>query len=216
MTNLVVIVGAGGFGREVLEIFKCQNKISNIWGILGFIDEDSRLRGKMINGYPVLGDLGWFKEHDNKNLGCVCTIGECEARSQVVERLQKIGVKYYNAIHPSVVMSEFVELGNDVIIGAGSVLTANIKIGDHVHINLNTTVGHDTEIGDCCTINPMVAISGNCNIGRRTYIGSGTTVIQNISVGSDSIVGAGSVVIRNLPSNVTACGVPARVIKNRS
>lgn len=212
----VVIVGAGGFGREVLEIFKAQNKITKTWDILGFIDEDKQLHGKKMNGYPVLGGLDWLKEHNNDNLGCVCAIGTCETRKQVVEKLQEIGANFHNAIHPSVIMSDFVELGKDVIICAGSILTVNIKIGDHVHINLSSTIGHDAIIGSYCTINPIVAINGNNHLGEGVYVGTGATFIQGISVGSWSTIGAGAVAIEHIPEKVVAVGVPAKVIKRKS
>lgn len=211
----IVIVGAGGFGREVLEIFKDQNKISKTWDILGFIDDNEELHGKKINGYPILGGLDWFREHNDNNLGCVCAIGTCEIRKRVVERLQETGVNFYNAIHPSVIMSEFVELGKGVIICAGSILTVNIKIGDHVHINLDSIIGHDAVIGKYCTVNPLVAINGNNHLGEGVYVGTGATFIQEVSVGSWSTIGAGSVVIENVPEKVVVVGVPAKVIKNK-
>jgi sugar O-acyltransferase (sialic acid O-acetyltransferase NeuD family) len=211
----VVIVGAGGFGREVLEIFKAQNKMSKIWHILGFIDENRELHGSIINNYPVLGGLDWLREHNNNNLGCVVAIGTCETRKQVVEKLQEIGVNFYNAIHPSVIMSEFVELGKDVIICAGSILTVNIRIGDHVHINLNSTIGHDAIIGSYCTINPTVKINGNNYLGEGVYVGTGATFIQGVPIGSWSTIGAGAIVIEDIPEKVVAVGVPAKVIKRK-
>ena len=211
----VVIVGAGGFGREVLEIFKDQNKISKTWDILGFIDENQELQGKLVNGYPVLGSLDWLREHRGDNLGCVCAIGTCETRKQVVEKLRETGTNFYNAIHPSVIMSEFVELGKDVIICAGSILTVNIKIGDHVHINLNSTIGHDAIIGDYCTINPIVKINGNNHLGEGVYVGTGATFIQEVSVGDWSTIGAGAVVIEDIPKRVVAVGMPAKVVKQK-
>ncbi|MDI7260831.1 MAG: hypothetical protein QME90_13025 [Thermodesulfobacteriota bacterium] len=89
ITKPVVIVGAGGFGREALEIFKDCNKMSKTWNVLGFIDEDKRLYGKMINNLPVLGGLEWRREHNNSELGCICAIGTCETRKQVVEKLEE-------------------------------------------------------------------------------------------------------------------------------
>lgn len=211
----VVVVGAGGFGREALEIFKDQNRVSKTWDILGFIDEDERLRGKIINGYPVLGSLDWLKEHNNDNLGCVVAIASCEVRKQVVERLQEIGINFYNAIHPSVIMSEFVEMGNDVIICAGSILMVDIKIGDHVHIEINCTVSHDVTIGSYCRLNPTAIINGNNHLGEGVNVGAGATFIQDISVGSWSTIGAGAVVIEDIPEKVVAVGVPARVVKQK-
>jgi sugar O-acyltransferase (sialic acid O-acetyltransferase NeuD family) len=206
-------VGAGGFAREVLEIFKGQNTKSKTWDIVGFVDEDESLHGSIMNGYPVLGGLEWLAQHNSNNFGCVCAIGVCDARKLVVQKLQTIGVSFYNAIHPSVVMSEFVELGQDVIICAGSVLTVNIKIGDHVHINLNSTVGHDTVIGNYCSINPAVAINGNNCLGEGVYVGTGAKFIQEVSVGDWSTIGAGAVVVKDIPERVVAVGVPAKPIK---
>lgn len=211
----VVIVGAGGFGREVLEIFKAQNEMSKTWNILGFIDDNKQSHGKILNGYPVLGSLDWLRVHDNDSLGCVVAIGNCETRKQVVERLEEIGVNFHNAIHPSVIMSDFVELGQHVIICAGSILTVNIRIGDHVHIDTNCTVMHDAVIGSYCRLNPGVKINGNNHLGEGVYVGTGAAFIQDVSVGSWSIIGAGAVVVEDIPEKVVAVGVPAKVVKNK-
>lgn len=212
----VVIVGAGGFGREVLEIFKDQNKISLRWNILGFIDENMELQGEEINNYQVLGGLDWLRKHKANGLGCVCAIGSPETRKQVVQKLREMGVDFYNAIHPSVIISEFVKLGQDVIICAGSVLTVNIKIGDHVHIDTNCSVAHDAVIGNYCRLNPGVKINGNDHLGDGVYVGTGATFIQGISIGKWSTIGAGAVVIEDIPEKVVAVGVPAKVVKQKA
>ena len=93
-------------------------------------------------------------------------IGDPKSKKIVTERLEQHDIAYYNAIHPSVIKSEFVTLGKDVIICAGVILTVNISIDDHVCINLNSTIGHDTVIGNHCSIMPNATISGNDNIGK--------------------------------------------------
>jgi len=212
----VVIVGAGDFGREVLEIFKDQNKISETWNILGFIDENELLRGKIINNYPILGGLDWLKEHNDDNLGCVVAINTCEKRKQMIGRLQEIGTNFYNIIHPSVIITDFVELGEDVIIQAGSMLAVNSRIGDHVHINVHGLIGHDAIVGNYCTIGPKAGLMGYACLGEGVYIGSGTTILPSVSIGNWSTIGAGAVVIKDIPANVVAVGAPARVIKTKA
>jgi len=204
----VVIIGAGGFGREVLEIFKDQNKIKKKWNILGFIDENKKLHGKKINNYEVLGGIDWFKNH--RDVECVCAIGETDVKKRVIDRLQKYDINFCNAIHPSVIMSEFIEIGKGVIICAGTILTVNIKIKNHVIININSTIGHDSIIEDYCSIMPTVIINGQNHLSKGVYIGTGATFIQNISVGAWSIIGAGSVVINNI-----ACVFRINVIPSR-
>ncbi len=126
-----------------------------------------------------------------------------------------MNVIFYNAIHPSVIMSEFIELGEDVIIGAGTILTVNIKIGNHVIINLNCIVGHDTVIEDYCSIQPTVEVNGCNHLSEGVYVGTGATFINKQSVGAWSIIGAGSVVVKSIPKGVIAVGVPSKVIKHR-
>ena len=209
----VVIVGAGGFGSEVVEIFKDQNKQKKEWNILGFIDDNNKLHGKTINNYQILGGLDWFKEHND--VGCICTIGEPETKKKIVEKLQKMDVNFYKAIHPSVIMSEFIELGEGVIICAGTILTVNIKIGNHVVINLNCTIGHDTIIEDYCSMMPTVKINGNNHLHKGVYVGTGATFIHQVTIGAWSTIGAGAVVVKDIPENVIAVGIPAKVIKHK-
>lgn len=209
----VVCFGAGGFGREVMEILKARNRESEEWDILGFIDENIEKHKSILNGYPVLGGIEWLVENRSDNLSCAVTIGDCKARKKVVEKVKNIGVDFCSVIHPSVIMSDSVKLGQGVIICAGTILTVNIEIGDHVQINPNSTIFHDVVIGDYCTLTSTVKLTGNTALGEGVYMGTGACVIPGHSVGSWSIVGAGAVVIEDIPEKVIAAGVPAKIIR---
>jgi sugar O-acyltransferase (sialic acid O-acetyltransferase NeuD family) len=206
----VVIYGAGGLGREVLEILKAQNSKKKR-KILGFID-DKKTKGQLINGFPVLGDTDWFCIN-HQNSGCLVAIGDPEIRCRVVKKLTNNNINFTNAVHPSAVLSDSVSLGENVIICAGVVLTANVTIGSHVVLNANSTIGHDVIIEDYCSIMPSATINGNSHIMTGANFGSGATGIQNITVGEWSIIGAGAVVIKDIPDRVTAVGIPAKIIK---
>lgn len=208
-----VIVGAGGFGREVLEVFKDQNRIVPTWDILGFVDENEALHGDVLNGYPVLGGIEWLKEHERGDLGCVCAIGDCRARKRVVGDLRRIGVKFWNAIHPSVVMSDSVQMGEGIVIAPGCVLTVNIRIGNHVHIDTNCSIAHDAVLEDFSRVNPGVRVSGGDRLEEGAYVGAGATLLQQVRVGEWATVGAGAVVVDNIPAGVVAAGVPAKVVE---
>jgi sugar O-acyltransferase (sialic acid O-acetyltransferase NeuD family) len=209
----IAILGAGGFGREVLDILIAQNKISKRWRILGFIDENPELKGKALNGYPVLGSFDWLSKANTK-VKVVCAIGDNVSKKKVVEKAKSLGLKFANVIHPTVVMTDFVALGEGVVICAGCILTNQIVIGNHVIINLDVTIGHDAIIEDFCTLSPGVHISGRNKIGEGANIGTGAVTIQGISIGRWSIIGAGAVVVQDIPEKVVAVGVPAKPVKH--
>jgi sugar O-acyltransferase (sialic acid O-acetyltransferase NeuD family) len=214
MEEKVVIIGAGGFGREVLDIFEEDNKKEKRWNILGFIDDNPEIQGKKIRGYPVLGGVEWFLTPEAKGVKTVVAIGDNKVRKKVVERAEAYGAEFCNIIHPSVIMTPHVKLGKGVIIAAGCILTNNITIGNHVIINLDVTIGHDTVIEDFVNLAPGVHINGNNRIEEGVFVGSGAVTIQNIKIGKWSIIGAGAVVVNDIPERVVAVGVPAKPIKS--
>ncbi|BDU80959.1 acetyltransferase [Clostridium perfringens] len=207
----LVIVGAGGFGREVAWLVEQINEVSKEWNLIGFIDENKEMHETLINGYKVLGGIDWLKD---KDIYYVCAIGNSKIRKDIVERINKFKLKAATIIHPSVLINKkYVEVGEGCIICASSILTVNIKLGKHVILNLDCTVGHDAILKDFVTVYPSVNISGNCIIDKCVELGTGTQIIQGKTIGENTIIGAGSVVIKNIEKNRTAVGIPAKTIK---
>ncbi|MEK3760025.1 acetyltransferase [Paenibacillus sp. FSL P4-0338] len=207
----LVLIGAGGFGREVAWLVDNINKVEKVWNLVGFIDPAHK--GESLNGVPVLGGMEWLSSRQSP-VSVVCTIGNPEIRSKVIAEVSIYStVSFATLIDPSVIMSKWVEVGEGSIICAGSILTVNISIGKHVIVNLDCTVGHDATINDFCTLYPSVNLSGNTHLKSYVELGTGSQVIQGINVEDRTIVGAGAVVVRNLPANCTAVGSPAKPIK---
>jgi sugar O-acyltransferase (sialic acid O-acetyltransferase NeuD family) len=207
----ILIIGAGGFGREVLWTINDCNQINDKYSIIGFIDDDKSLHGQKIDGIPVLGGLEWFDNNYKKSVSCVITVGDSIQRGKIVKQLEKNDPTYTNIIHPTVIFSKLVTIGEGTIIQAGSILTVNIKIGKHVHINIDSTIGHDSNINDYVTINPGVHINGKTQIGNSVNIGSGAVMKQEIKIGARSIIGAGSVLLEDVLEGSLYVGVPAKL-----
>lgn len=203
----IVIFGAGAFGREVLWTLE---DISS-YNILGFIDQDETLCGKLINNYPVLGDTSWVDEYTKNDLACVVSISEPKIREKIITELEKKKVSFPTIIHPSTIMSKHVKLSEGVLIQAGCILTTNIIIGAHTQINLDCTIGHDAEIGKFVTISPGTHINGRNFIGDRAFIGSGVVTKEKIKISKNAVIGAGAVVLEDVPENALCVGMPARV-----
>ncbi|MEG2640769.1 MAG: acetyltransferase [Bacilli bacterium] len=209
----LVIIGAGGFGREVQLIIQRINEVKKTYDLIGFIDDRIELNSK-VNESIILGDIDSLINY-NESLNVVIAIGNSENRIKTYNKLKSLKeFEYPNIIDPSSQINES-RLGKGNIICANSFFTVNYELIDFVIVNLACTVGHDCMLDSFVTVYPGVNISGNVNIGAGTEIGTGTKIIQGINIGSDTIVGAGSVVIRDLPSRVTAVGSPAKVIKER-
>lgn len=213
MIKDIVIIGAGGFGREVAWLIECINQQKYEWDFIGYIDDDKSKYGILLNDKPVIGDFSWLQEKNN--LYYVCAIGNPFVKKKLCEKADRYSLKLATLIAPDVKISKHNEIGDGCIICTGNILTVNTKVEENVILNLDCTVGHDAIIRRYTTVLPNVNISGKVTIGECCNIGTGSAIIQEITIGDNVTLGAGSVVVHDLPDNCTAVGVPARVIKNR-
>jgi sugar O-acyltransferase (sialic acid O-acetyltransferase NeuD family) len=211
----VVIIGAGGFAREVLDIFDACNDAGDHYVVLGYVVESPfGAPGAIVNEKPILGGLEWLDRH-HRDVFVICGVGAPELRRRLVLETAKRGARFCSVLHPSVQMSRRNSIGSGVIIAAGCILTNQIQIGDHVQINLDCTIGHDAIISDFVTVSPGTHISGNVTIRTGCNIGTGVNIINRLEIGEWSVIGAGSTIIRNVPPNTTVVGVPGKVVTQR-
>lgn len=207
------VIGAGGFGREIVWLAETINSMKTEWDIKGFIDDDSSLWNNEISGYKVLGGMDYFSRLDSA-AWCVIAIGNSKIRQKVAERLTDYKIiQFATLIAPDVRIGTNSIVGEGTMICMGSIITVDVKIGNHNIINLDCTVGHDVVFNDYVTLYPSVNISGGVIVEKATEIGTGSHVIQGVRIGRGSIIGAGSTVIRDIEDEVTAVGSPAKAIK---
>lgn len=213
----LVIVGAGGLGREVKWLIDRinQNNIEKghmgVWNLIGFMD-DSISVGTLVADAPILGNSDWLLKRKIPT-SVTCAIGSSSIRKKVIEKLKKnTMLKFPNLIDPSIIMSERVKIGKGNILCVGGILTVDITIGDFTILNPGCTIAHDVNLDSFVTLYPSAHLSGCVHVGMQAEIGTGCHVIQGKSIGRETIVGAGAIVIRDLPDNCTAVGCPARPI----
>ncbi len=212
--NEIVIIGAGGFGREVKWLIERINSTQEklMWNLLGFIDDNLNL-GDIVDGLPVIGNIEYLKKLD-KEINVVCAVGNSKIRKSIIGNLKhNKNLNFPNIIDPSLISSNLVTMGQGNIICAGNIITVNVGIGDFCIVNLNCTIGHDAVIEDYVTVFPNVNISGNVTVGEQSEIGTGSKIIQGLKINPNCIIGAGSVIVRDLICRGTYVGVPAKLIK---
>jgi len=208
----VVIIGAGDFSKLIIDILLAQNKIEDQYKILGLID-DNKKKGSEINGYKILGDFEWIDKNINKNFKVICSVAEPETKRKLIERVRERDLEFINAVHPDTTISDFCDISNKgVIINAGVILAANVKLEPYTLVNFNSTVGHDVILRKYSSVMPGVNLAGFVELKEGAYIGMNSALIQSVSVGEYSTIGAGAVVVKDIPNNVTAVGIPAKVI----
>ena len=204
----IVIVGAGGMGRETAWLIEQINDVRNEWEILGFIVDDIELKGKVVNGYSILGDSNYLKTL-SEDIFVIVAIGNGKIRENIIKRIGK--KKFATLIHPNVNIAKSSKVEEGCIICSGAVISIDTKISKHCIINFNSIIAHDVILEDFVTIHVNVNISGNVKIGRYSIIGSGTSIQQKKVIGENCIIGIGSSVIKNIKDNKTALGVPAEI-----
>jgi sugar O-acyltransferase (sialic acid O-acetyltransferase NeuD family) len=212
MVSGLVIIGAGGFGREVLDVVEALEAAGHRLDFRGFLDDGEvdceRLARR---GAVLLGDVASFPMYGDQ---FIIGIGSTFVRSQIAQRLEQLGAQPVTVIHPASTIGGDTEIGQGSVLTAGTRLTTNVRLGRHVHINLNVTIGHDSSIGDFVSIFPGATISGDVQIGDRVTIGTGANVINGVAIGDGAYVGAGAVVTRDVEPGVTVAGVPAKAIRS--
>ena len=212
----IVIFGAGGHGREVLQLLRDINAASPDappWHVAGFIADAGMQSALTIHDLPMLGGLEWLTANDDVDI--VVAIGAPRARRAVVQRIeQSCGARFASLSHPRSCIGQGVEMGPGTIIFAGCVLTTDIVLGRHVHLNACCNVSHDSRLGDFTTFGPGVHTGGGVSLHEGAEMGTAGAAIPRVQIGAWSMVGAGALVTRDLPPCVLAMGVPARVVKS--
>jgi sugar O-acyltransferase (sialic acid O-acetyltransferase NeuD family) len=209
----IVIIGTGGFAREVLSTINDCNKNKQKIKVLGFLDDNKSIANTKIENLPILGTTKWILNNSKKDISYVIGIGDCKSRERIVKKIKTQNIKFETIIHPSVIKSESVKIGEGSIIQAGCILTINIEIGKHVHINIKSTIGHNCIIKDFVTLCPAVIVNGDISIGEGSFIGSGVIMKDKIKIGEGSIVGAGTILINDVPKLSLVVGNPGKIKK---
>jgi sugar O-acyltransferase (sialic acid O-acetyltransferase NeuD family) len=206
----IIIVGAGGHGKVVLDILRAQGQVKPI----GFLDADTSIAGTQVGGLPVLGPINLLPRlRQQKIAGAIVAIGDNRTRLRYASILREHGLELINAIHPTACISPSATIGQNVAIAARAVICTDAKIEDSVIINTAAVVDHECIVEQGAHICPGVNLGGRVRIGAGAFVGLGANVIQCLTIGQQAVIGAGATVIRDIPDHATAVGVPARVIK---
>jgi sugar O-acyltransferase (sialic acid O-acetyltransferase NeuD family) len=216
MVKDVMILGAGGTGREVAEAIEDINSLGRKWNLLGFLDDDPQKHAREYNGYPVLGSISTAADYATCYF--VLVLGnhrDLRLTKRVLDRLSLDRSRFATIIHPTAKLSRYTEVGLGTVVLQNCVITSNARIGSHVLVLFGSHIGHDCIVDDYVVIAPHAVLAGGVRVREGCYIGANATVLQKTKVGPWSCVGMGAAVVSDVGPNSTVMGNPARLLKHR-
>ena len=209
MKNLVII-GAGGCGREILQWAKDINEKEQRWNIKGFIDNNLEALSGKVCDVTVLAKVDEYQICEDDEF--VCGIGNSVIRKMVIEKLEAKGAKFVNIIHPNAIIADSCTLGKGVVIYPYALISDNAKIGDGCIINMYSSIAHDSILGEYCTISAHCDVTGSCTLGDRVFMGTTSNMVPLSKIGNDVYICAGSTVMTRLRDGAKVLGKPAKKI----
>jgi sugar O-acyltransferase (sialic acid O-acetyltransferase NeuD family) len=208
----MLIVGAKGFAKEVLEVIHQLNDLENL---VFYDDLNDAVPDKLFGQFPVLKNLhevtNYFKTIDNRfTIG----IGNPVLRKYIYDKFIALGGEFTSTISPLASIGSYdVHLSFGINILPGVILSNSTELGKGCIVYYNSIITHDCKIGDFVEISPSVTVLGRCTIDSYSQIGANATILPDIKIGKNVIVGAGSVVTKDVQDNSMVVGVPGKIIK---
>jgi sugar O-acyltransferase (sialic acid O-acetyltransferase NeuD family) len=216
MRHPVIIVGAGGHARVVADALFASGT-----QVLGFTDPDPALHGRIIDGFPVLGDDCALADHAQDRIRLVNGIGGVgrgvgpSLRRRVQQRLADSGWSFTGVRHPTAIVAPSARVASSAQLLAAAVVQPGADIGDGCIVNTAAVVEHDSVVGAYTHVAPRALICGDVAVGPDCHVGAGAVLREGIRLGAATVVGAGGVVVADFAGSGVLVGVPARRMEDK-
>jgi sugar O-acyltransferase (sialic acid O-acetyltransferase NeuD family) len=205
----LIIWGAGGHGKVVLDVALAMNVCSEI----AFLDDRPLTETLGFRGRQILNpDEGIAKLMAEEFGHFLVAIGDNHERARCFEAGIRHGLIPATLIHPQAIVSPSARVGLGTLVMPRVVINADATIGDNCILNTGAIVEHDCTVGDHVHLSPAAVLGGGAAVEPFAHLGIGAVALPGARIGESAVVGAGAVVLREVPRGVTAIGVPARVM----
>jgi sugar O-acyltransferase (sialic acid O-acetyltransferase NeuD family) len=205
----IVIFGAGGLGRELLQVLRDMGT-----PCAGFIVDRHFPSADTVDGVRVHRSAETFA--GDSSIRFVVAVGNPVARARVASELEHlVGPRFATIVHSRAWIGGHVSIGDGSMVFGLTSVTAHATLGRHVLVNPGTTIAHDCLLGDYATLGPSCALAGGVVVEDGAELGVGVRVAPGVRIGRGAMVGAGAVCIAPVQPNTTVVGVPAHRIVRR-
>ena len=208
--TVLLVVGAGGLGREVYHAALERAHVHGDIEVAGFLDDrPDALLGSQLACVPVRGPLTDYEPAPGERL--IMAIGDAAGRLSIASALAARGVSFHTLITPTArVTTRLDALGEGCFVDHYALISTDVSIGPHSHVGAHATIGHDVTIGAGCHVGAFCFIGGEARIGAGVVLRSHATVSPGITIEDGAVVGPNTLVLRRVGAGETVLGVPGR------
>jgi sugar O-acyltransferase (sialic acid O-acetyltransferase NeuD family) len=213
----ILIIGAGQHGRVVSNILRTSRLTRKNFSVIGFLDDNNKLKNTKLDDVPVLGSFADLPEITQKTKAKFVIMGisnrHMDIREKYFNALIRAKFDSVNAMHDTAVIDKKSIIGKGNVFNPNCVVNAFARVGNNCVIYSNSVIEHEDVISDNVFLGPGVILTANIKIGKNTFLGAGTKVVPHITIGENVKIGAGSVVLKDIGDNEVVAGIPAKPIK---
>ena len=211
-TKNILIIGAGGFGREIETYALEKYKGSKEWKVVGFLDDNPHAIEDKKSNLKIISSIKEYKFRYNDFI--ILAIADPNIKKNIVNILSLKNVNFLTFIANNVILGIGVKVGTGSVICPGTIIPNNSSIEDFVTVNINCTIGHDTVIKPFTSLMPSVNIGGEATIGEFVFMGTNSNIAPRINVCKDAFIGMAANVISDITESGTYFGNPVRKMRN--
>ena len=205
----IIIIGAGGFGREVY-LWTKDSFPKDQYTIKGFLDDNPRILDNYDIDISIIGNLDNYEIKNQDRF--LFAVGDIDIKKSLIVRLKRRGAKFLTLIHPGAIVANTAKIGEGVIICPFCLVSDNVLLEDFVMMNVYSSCGHDVKVGSYSILSPYATLNGFVILEDEVFLGTHATVIPYKKVGCKSKISANSVVMRDVPPNKMVFGVPGKAL----
>ena len=203
----LLILGAGGMGKEIYYTAKHSIGYGTEFVIKGFLDFPNPEWNTDV--YPPI--LGLEDDYEIKPDDVfVCSIGDVHLKRKICEKMKARGAKFQSLIFENAMIGTNVKIGDGCIIDPYARIGADVVLGENCLVQTFALVGHESTVGDYCRLDCRTLLVGGVKVGNNVTVHTNAVISHKVVLEDDSTVAAMSFVIRSVKAGTTVMGNPAK------
>ena len=199
MKKKILIIGAGGHARSLIDVIETTKKFK----IVGLIN-NGKSKKKIFDKYKILGSdfqINKMKKYSKLVAIGIGQIKDPKKRIYAYELLKKFSFKMPTICSPKSYVSKYSLLEEGTVIFHGAIINAGAYIGKNTIINTRAIIEHDVKIGNHCHVATNTTLNGGVVLGKNSFVGSNAVIKENIKIGNNCIIAANTFLKKNLSDN---------------